>query len=128
MKEEIKSFIDKIKLCKNNINIYENDIENNFKEYYLNCLNIINDKCKIEENINFINIKENNIIICEYDINKEKLNEPIRILNYLNEEKKNEIEEDFNEEKINLRLETNKDEINKLYCDLYLNDKKIDFC
>ena len=62
MKEEIKSFIDKIKLCKNNINIYENDIENNFKEYYLNCLNVIKDKCNIEGNINFINIKENNII------------------------------------------------------------------
>ena len=92
MKEEIKSFIDKIKLCKNNCNIYENDSKNNFKEYYINCLNIINDKCKIEGNINYLNIEENNIIICEYDINKDDLNKPIQILNYLNEEKKNEIE------------------------------------
>ena len=27
-----------------------------------------------------------------------------------------------------MKLETNKDEINELYCDLYLNDKKIEFC
>ena len=27
-----------------------------------------------------------------------------------------------------MKLETNEDEINELYCDLYLNDKKIDFC
>ena len=27
-----------------------------------------------------------------------------------------------------MNIETNEDEINELYCDLYLNDKKIDFC
>ena len=97
MKEEIKSFINKIKLCKNNINIYEND-------------------------------KENNIIICEFDIDKDKLNKPIQILNYLNEEKKNLIENIFKEQGIDCKLETNEDEINELCCDLYLNDKKIDFC
>ena len=84
--------INRIKLNKDNISIYNNDSKNNFKEYYINCLNIINDKCKIEGNINYLNIEENNIIICEYDINKDDLNKPIQILNYLNEEKKNEIE------------------------------------
>ena len=69
-----------------------------------------------------------NLILCQYDINKDNLNKPIQILNCLGERKKNKIENIFKKSGIDLQLETNKDEINKLYCDLYLNDKKIDFC
>ncbi len=71
--------------------------------------------------------KENNIIICEFDIKEYELNKPIQILNYLNEKLKNEIEDYAKEIGIDMKLETNKDEINELYCDLYLNDKKIEF-
>ena len=43
--------------------------------------------------------------------------------------KKNEIENNFKKQLgIDCKLETNEDEINELCCDLYLNDKKIDFC
>ena len=40
-----------IKLIKENSSIYENDKENNFKLYTIECLKIINDKFKFEENI-----------------------------------------------------------------------------
>ncbi len=126
MKEKIKSFINEIKLCKKNCNIYEKDLKNNFKEYYINCLNIINEKCKIEENINMINL---NYIICEYDIKKEELNKPIQILNCLNEEGKKILEERYKEAGIkDYKLEINDNEINNMNCELFLNNKKIDFC
>jgi hypothetical protein len=117
MKETIKSFINEIKLCKDNCDIYEKDIKNNFKEYYIKCLNIINEKCKIEEDINIINLK---YIICEYDIKKEELNKPIQILNCLNEDLKNRKEERYKEAGINdYKLEINDDEINKINCELF---------
>ena len=43
------------------------------------------------------------------------------------EKLKNEIEDYAKEIGIDMKLETNKDEINELYCDLYLNNKKINF-
>ena len=128
MKENIKSFINKIKLCKTNCDIYEKNLKNNFKEYYINCLNIINEKSKIEENINIINLKEN-YIICEYDIKKEELNKPIQILNCLDEDFKKILEERFKKIGIDdYKLEINDNEINNMNCELFLNNKKIDFC
>ena len=53
IKDEINDFIQNIKLIKENCSIYENDKENNFKIYSIECLKIINDKLKFEENIKF---------------------------------------------------------------------------
>ena len=51
IKDEINEFINNVKLIKENSSIYENDKENNFKLYTIECLKIINDKFKFEENI-----------------------------------------------------------------------------
>ena len=53
IKDKINNFIQNIKLIKENCSIYENDKENNFKIYSIECLKIINDKFKCEENIKF---------------------------------------------------------------------------
>ena len=49
--EEIDEFINNIKSIKENYSIYENDEKNNFKLYTFECLKIINEKFKFEENI-----------------------------------------------------------------------------
>ena len=51
IKDEINEFIKNIKLIKGNSSIYENDNENNFKLYSIECFKIINDKLKFKENI-----------------------------------------------------------------------------
>ena len=51
--EDIKLLINRIKLNKDNISIYNNDSKNNYKEYYINCLDIMNNKLKIKNNINY---------------------------------------------------------------------------
>ena len=49
IKNEIIKFINDIKLIKDNNSIYENDNNNNYKYYSIECLKIINDKLKIEK-------------------------------------------------------------------------------
>ncbi len=61
---------------------------------------------------------KNNYILCEYIIEKYKLNRPIQILNCYEEVKK---------EYLSVKGINNEKEI-KDNCELYLNDKKIDFC
>ena len=78
MKEDIKLFIDKFK--NNNKNIYENNSKNNFKQYYIECLDIINKISKIEDKIKFMEFKEN-YILCKYNISEDNINKPIKILN-----------------------------------------------
>ena len=51
IKDEINEFINNVKLIKENSSIYENDKENNFKLYTIECLKIINHKFNFEENI-----------------------------------------------------------------------------
>ena len=51
IKNEINQLINHMKLIKDNSSIYDNDEENNFKYYYLQFLNIIKNKLKLEENI-----------------------------------------------------------------------------
>ena len=71
---------------------------------------------------------KDNYILCEYNIKNEDLNKDIQILNYLNEELKEEIINDYKEiGKTDYILEINKDEINSSICDLYLNNKRINF-
>ena len=51
IKDKINNFIQNIKSIKENCSIYENDKENDFKIYSIECIKIINDKIKCEENI-----------------------------------------------------------------------------
>ena len=74
IKNDISIILNQIKLIKENNSIYENDSSNNFKKYYIDNLKLLNDKIKIDENIELIelNLNEqelsnNNFIICEYD-------------------------------------------------------------
>ena len=124
MKKDIELFINKFK--KNNVNIYENNSKNNFNHYYIDCLDIINKISKIEDKIKFMEFKENNIL-CKYIISNENINKPIQILNCLDEKHMKEIEEECKKEGIEVfGYEVNEKEI-KECCELYLNDKKIDF-
>ena len=125
--ETIESLMNELKKNTNNYDIYKNDSKNNFKEYYIKCLNIINDKCKIEENINIIDLK-NNYIICEYNISEKDLNKPIQILNCLDKDLRKIFEDNFKVKGIdNHNLKLNDNEINNNNCDIYYNNKKIDF-
>ena len=112
----IENIIKQIKLIKGNEFAYKNDEKNNYKKYYIDLLEMMNDQIKNKTNIELIDL---NYIICEYgDIIKDKLNEPIQILNCYEEAKK---------EYSSLKGKNNEKEI-KDNCELYLNDKKIDFC
>ena len=82
MKKDIELFKNKMKNNKNNMNIYENNIKYNFKQYYIDCLDIINKISKIEDKINLIEFKEN-YILCKYNVLDENINKPIQILNCL---------------------------------------------
>ena len=124
MKKEIEKLFIKMKSIKENKLIYKNDIENNYKEYYIKYLENIN---KILDNneIKVIDLTiPKNEIICIYDIKKGKddkddyLNNPIRILNSYEEAKKDYsyLEGIDNEKEI------------KENCEFYLNENKIDFC
>jgi surface protein len=61
---------------------------------------------------------QNNYFTCEYKISKDDLKEPIQIINCFDKEKKDYVNVDskFNDREI---LE---------HCELYINNKKIDFC
>ena len=50
IKDDVNNFFQNIQSMKENCSIYENDKENNFKIYSIDCLKIINDKFKFEEN------------------------------------------------------------------------------
>jgi len=126
IKKDIKDLLSKIQLIKENNSIYDNDINNNYKEYYIKYLENIN---KILENnkIKLIDLtppKTKNEIICVYDIKKDEydkddyLNNPIRILNSYEEAKKDNswLEGINNEKEIKDNIE------------LYINEDKIDFC
>ena len=78
IKNDIKNIMNKIK-TEENKNIYEDDIINNFKRYYINNLNLMKENISLE-NINLIDltssqintsissINNNNYILCEYDL------------------------------------------------------------
>ncbi len=118
IKDNINSLINTMKLIKDNSSIYERDNRNNHKMYYIEYLKMLNKNLLIE-NIYPLNILENNnYIICEYQIKNENVNKPIQILNSFEECKRENpfIKGDENEKEI---IEN---------CELYLNNKKIDFC
>ena len=134
-KKDIEDLLLKMESIKENKLIYENDIDNNYKEYYIKYLENIN-KLLDNNEIQLIDLtvpkfqKSKNEIIGFYDTKKGKktlfedekddyLNNPIRILNCYEETKKDNkyLKEGINNEK----------EINE-NCELYLNGNKMDFC
>ena len=62
-----------MKLIKDNLYIYENNSKNNYKNYYIDILRIMNNQLK-NKDINLIDLKQNNYIICEYDIKNKDIN------------------------------------------------------
>ena len=121
MKDNITFLINQMKLIKENNSIYENNSSNNYKKYYIDCLHFINEKIKIEGNMELIELKDeilNNFIIAEYYINNDKINDEIQILNCF---------EEVENEKSGISGMNNKIDLIKK-CELYLNDEKIDFC
>ena len=93
--------------------IYENDIINNYKKYYINQLNYIGEFISIPNLINLFDININEII-CEYNIKEDK---EIKILScYEESKKKNEYLIGINNEK---EIREN--------CVLLFDENKIDF-
>ena len=64
-KNDIKDLLEKIKLIKSNSLIYDADTKNNYKQYYINLLNSLNEKIKIPKNITLLNISLNKFKIIE---------------------------------------------------------------
>ena len=121
IKKDIELFFNEMKLIKENISIYKNDNKNNYKEYYIDYLRYMEKRIKIEE-MKIIDLEGNkgnyNYINCEYHIKKNEINKPIKILNsYDNIKKEVKWLDGVNNEK---EIKDN--------CEIYLNDKKIDFC
>ena len=125
IKQNIEDFINKIKLIKENKSIYENDNNNNYKEYIINYIETIKNKVEFNE-INFNNLltkdikNKDNYIICTYDIKEEKDDNLIQIFNSYEEFKRKYPNWHYG------GLSKNEKEIEG-NCELYINDK-IDFC
>ena len=91
-----------LKTNKDNLNIYQFDGKNDFKTHYIKCLKDVEEKYNV---VCDFPIDLNNYIICEHVIKNNNLKVQTQILNYTKE---------------------NQNEI-KNYCDIYINNKKIDF-
>jgi hypothetical protein len=50
IKNDIRSVLTKIKIKSQNSYVYENDENNNFKNYYFQCLKMINEKLNLQFN------------------------------------------------------------------------------
>ena len=98
-----------------------------------------NDRISFEEYFEhpffkFINInkeeesKDNNFIICEHILSKTEINKNTYILNYIDYIRKKKLEMRYKELNINdLTFDINNNEINGKNCEMYINDKLIDF-
>ena len=120
LKNNIVTLINKMKLNKENSNIYENDSNNNYKQYYIDFFEFVNKKLKSYENLNLIQLNDfENLIYCEHLIQKKDENDELnrQILNCY---------EKIIKEFPNLEGKKNKIEL-KENCELYINDEKIDF-
>ena len=125
MKQNIKLLMSNLAKIKDKNEIYENDLDNNFKQYYINCLNIMNEKLKIKT-IKIIDIYKSSID-CVYKISKEILNQETQIINYISESNLEQlIEEDKQYGIYNNELYINDEDIKKNF-DIYVNNKNIKF-
>ena len=102
MKNDIKNLFNKMELINDNSNssIFFDDTINNYKEFYIECLNAMNDKIKKLEKIKIIDIEEKKP---EKEENKKEENK--------NEEKKEIKKEDKKENKTEEKKETSTQEI-----------------
>ena len=117
----LHNMLNKMIFIKDNYSIYENDSKNNYKTFYLDILNRINEQLKnMKINLIYLNIDKNkinnNYIKCEYNI-KEKLNDSIQILNCIDNIKK---------EFPNFEGQSNEKEIRE-NCEIFINENKINF-
>ena len=127
IKEDIQNLLIKMKSIKQNQDLYDNDIKKNYKEFYINYLEMMNKNIKYKEIpfINLSNIKSKNEIICDYEIKKGEEMIKTQIINSYEEIKKiyqNNIylDWDFN------GTSENEDEVKN--CDIFIDDKRIPFC
>ena len=67
IKTDVESVINKMKLINKNNSIFEDNLKNNYKEYYISCLNLINKQLEPIRNINFSNSDK-----CDYN-NKDMI-------------------------------------------------------
>ena len=117
LKNDTELFLNKMKSINGNNSIYKNE-ELNYKNYFIQYLQKINNNLGITDSIKipkFIsdNSNINNFIICEYDINQNQVGKQIQILNFMSsslipmigfgEENKNEISQDCNIMKMKLK-------------------------
>ncbi len=119
-KKNIQNLINKIKSINKNNSLYEDDSKYNYKNYYINCLKLLNEEIKIKENIKYIELdklKINNII-CEYQSKNINIYLEDKILNCF---------EVARNENSSIKGKENEKEI-KDNCELYINGKKLDFC
>ena len=125
MKENIKVLMSNLSKIKENNEIYENDPGNNFKQYYINCLYIINEQSKIK-NIKIVNFNKSSIN-CIYNISKQILNQENQIINYISKSNLDKlIEEDKQYDIYDNELYINDEDIEK-NCNIYINNKNIKF-
>ena len=125
MKQNIQLLMFDLSRIKDNNEIYENNLDNNFKEYYINCLKIINEKSKIET-IKILNL-DKSPIDCIYKISKEILNQENQIINFISKSNLDKlIEEDEQYGIYNNELYINNEDIEK-NTDIYINNKPIQF-
>ncbi len=121
IKNGIVTLINKMKLNKENSTIYENDLKNNYKQYYIDFFEFVNKELKSYENLNLIKLVEfENLGYCEHLIQKKDKNDKLnrQILNCY---------EGILKEFPNFEGKNNEIEL-KENCELYINNKKIDFC
>ena len=111
----IENLFKEIEKVKQNKNIYNNNPKNNFKKLYIDYLKNMNEFIQNESKINMITLNFS-YINCEY-IKKLNTKKPCEIMNcFENAYKSNQLVDGIK----------NKDEITN-NCDIYLNDKKMDF-
>ena len=64
--------MDQIKSIKENVTVYENDINNNYKKYYIEVLENINNQLQDKMNVNLIDLNEKDNYIFVNIILKKK--------------------------------------------------------
>ena len=113
--KNIQNIINQIKLIKSNSSIFDNDLNNNYKLYYIENLKLLNEKIKFNEKINLI------------DLNSKKENDYKDENNYTNENNYKEENNNFIENNINKNLIKNGSERNNNYiiCKYEIKENKL---
>ena len=130
IKNRIKNIFKKLVLQNSNYSsIYNNEPKNNFKQYYLNLLNIMNENIKLKKKkFNINDFDFDNSIKCFYNIKEEDLNKPIQIFNFMDDIKRKEYQEIDKKNGIKdiIKYELNDNEL-KDKVEIYINYQRVDF-